>query len=181
MATTQNGDEGDLRTEVLSLLAEEPRNGLELVGEITERSGGERHIPDATMYPLLTELSDEGLVRLSPAAGAGSRQRPYELTERGWLLLRGEVPPASDGPPPQGDDAEAHRIHVRSSTTPPWLSGDDGQPTTPFEEAAQTLWEAVERAHRDTPEPAADQACDVMNACARELRRLTPASGSAEG
>jgi DNA-binding PadR family transcriptional regulator len=75
---------GDVRAALLTLLAEEPRNGYQLMQEIERRSGGVWRPSPGSVYPALQQLEDEGLVRVE---GSGSGKR-FELTEEG----RGAVP-----------------------------------------------------------------------------------------
>lgn len=76
------GRRGDIRTGILLLLAEEPRSGYEIIREGRERSGGAWRPSPGSVYPMLQQLQDEGLVRPSGTAGEG-RRRPFELTEDG--------------------------------------------------------------------------------------------------
>ncbi len=81
-------ERGEIRLAVLSLLAEGPHHGYELMTAIEERSGG-LHRPSAgTIYPTLQQLQDEELV-ISRAAEGG--KRIYELTEAGRTLLVDEA------------------------------------------------------------------------------------------
>jgi len=70
---------GDVRTALLVLLAEEPRNGYGLMQEIEERSGGAWRPSPGSVYPALAQLEDEGLVRTEEREG----RRVFTLTERG--------------------------------------------------------------------------------------------------
>ena len=70
---------GDVRAAVLSLLAEEPRNGYQIIQEIAERSGGIWRPSPGSVYPALQQLEDEGLVRAEESGGS----RTYSLTEAG--------------------------------------------------------------------------------------------------
>lgn len=70
---------GDVRASVLALLAEEPRNGYQIIQEIDARSGGVWRPSAGSVYPALQQLEDEGLVR---AVQTGAR-RLLELTEQG--------------------------------------------------------------------------------------------------
>lgn len=72
-----------IRTAVLTLLTEEPYNGLEIIKEVGDRTGTNWRLTDAELYPLLDQLRTEGLIRLAVSGGGFSRQRPYELTEEG--------------------------------------------------------------------------------------------------
>jgi DNA-binding PadR family transcriptional regulator len=70
---------GDVRTAVLRLLAEEPRNGYQIIQELTERSGGVWRPSPGSVYPALQQLEDEGLVRAEETDG----KRVFRLTEEG--------------------------------------------------------------------------------------------------
>lgn len=70
---------GDVRAAALAVLAEQPRNGYQVIQEIAERSGGVWRPSAGSVYPALQQLEDEGLVRaLSEGSG-----RVYELTDEG--------------------------------------------------------------------------------------------------
>src|SRR4051795_12644330 len=70
---------GDVRTALLVLLAEEPRNGYQLMQEIEQRSDGAWRPSPGSVYPALQQLEDEGLVRTGESEG----RRVYELTDAG--------------------------------------------------------------------------------------------------
>ena len=71
---------GDVRAAALSLLAEGPRNGYQIIQEISERSGGLWKPSPGSVYPALQQLEDEGLI--AATTGEGGR-RAFELTEEG--------------------------------------------------------------------------------------------------
>ena len=70
---------GDVRAAALILLAEEPRNGYQLMQEIEQRSGGIWRPSPGSVYPALAQLEDEGLVRVEEHDG----RRTYALTDAG--------------------------------------------------------------------------------------------------
>jgi len=70
---------GDVRAAVLLLLAEEPRNGYALMQEIEERSEGVWRPSPGSIYPVLAQLEDEGLVEATKE-GSG---RVFALTDTG--------------------------------------------------------------------------------------------------
>ena len=74
---------GAVRGSLLRLLAERPMHGYELITEFEERSGGRWRPSPGSVYPLLAQLEDEGLVR---SVDDGGRKR-FELTDEGrtWL------------------------------------------------------------------------------------------------
>ncbi|MDN3356146.1 PadR family transcriptional regulator [Actinomadura sp. DC4] len=70
---------GDVRAAALALLAEGPRNGYQIIQEITERSHGIWRPSPGSVYPALQQLEDEGLVRAEEEGG----RRTYRLTGEG--------------------------------------------------------------------------------------------------
>jgi DNA-binding PadR family transcriptional regulator len=85
---------GDVRTAILLLLAEEPRNGYQIMQELEQRSGGTWRPSPGSVYPALQLLADEGLVT-SEARGGGN---VFELTDAG----------------------RAHLAEQKDDATPPW-------------------------------------------------------------
>jgi DNA-binding PadR family transcriptional regulator len=68
-----------VRSAALLLLAEEPRNGYQIMQEIEQRSGGLWRPSPGSVYPALAQLEDEGLVRVEERDG----RRTYVLTDAG--------------------------------------------------------------------------------------------------
>ncbi|MGO8885501.1 MAG: PadR family transcriptional regulator [Streptosporangiaceae bacterium] len=75
---------GDVRAAALALLAEEPRNGSQIIQEIGERSGGVWRPSPGSVYPALQQLEDENLIR---AEAGESGRRAYVLTEEGQAYV----------------------------------------------------------------------------------------------
>jgi DNA-binding PadR family transcriptional regulator len=80
---------GDVRTAALILLAEEPRNGYQLMQEIEARSGGVWRPSPGAVYPALAQLEDEGLVRAEERDG----RRTFVLTDAGRASVGGLTAP----------------------------------------------------------------------------------------
>ncbi len=91
---------GDVRVALLMLLAEEPRNGYQLMQAIEERSDGRWRPSPGSVYPTLSQLEDEGLIRSIDRDG----QKLFEIT-----------------------DAGQERVAQAGSETAPWDSEDDPQ------------------------------------------------------
>jgi DNA-binding PadR family transcriptional regulator len=70
---------GDVRAAILVLLDEEPRNGYGIMQEIEERSAGAWRPSPGSVYPVLQQLEDEGLVR----ADQSGERKLMQLTEEG--------------------------------------------------------------------------------------------------
>jgi DNA-binding PadR family transcriptional regulator len=83
---------GDVRTATLLLLAEEPRNGYQIMQELEERSGGSWRPSAGSVYPALQLLEDEGLIRSEEQDG----RKLLHLTDAGraFVAERGEGQPA---------------------------------------------------------------------------------------
>ncbi len=99
---------GDIRTAALLLLAEEPRNGYQIMQEVQERSDGVWRPSPGSVYPALQQLEDEGLIRSEELDG----RKLFALTDAGRSLIA-ERP--ADRPAPweqmSGDvSSEAHEL-----------------------------------------------------------------------
>ncbi len=70
---------GDIRTAVLSVLAEQAAHGYEVMRTLEERSAGRWRPSPGSVYPTLQLLEDEGLVRSQDVEG----RKVYELTDAG--------------------------------------------------------------------------------------------------
>ena len=74
---------GHLRLYLLSLLADAPMHGYEVIQALEERFGG-TYVPSAgTIYPRLAKLEEDGLVTKS----ADGRKTVYEITDAGRAEL----------------------------------------------------------------------------------------------
>ncbi len=70
---------GNVRAATLLLLAEQPRNGYQIMQEIAERSKGVWRPSPGSVYPALQQLEDEGMIRSQETDG----QRLFTLTDAG--------------------------------------------------------------------------------------------------
>jgi DNA-binding PadR family transcriptional regulator len=70
---------GDIRSAILALLAEERRNGYQIMQELEQRSRGLWRPSPGAVYPALQLLEDEGLISAETAGGG----RVFSLTARG--------------------------------------------------------------------------------------------------
>jgi DNA-binding PadR family transcriptional regulator len=80
---------GDVRLAILTLLAEQPMHGYQIITELSGRSGGLWRPSPGSVYPTLQQLQDEGLVTSSEQDG----RRTFALTESG----RTEASASTDG------------------------------------------------------------------------------------
>jgi DNA-binding PadR family transcriptional regulator len=83
---------GDIRTAALLLLAEEPRNGYQIMQEVQERSEDLWRPSPGSVYPALQQLEDEGLIRSQEQDG----RKLFVLTDAGREVVeaRGSERPA---------------------------------------------------------------------------------------
>ncbi len=70
---------GDVRAAILTLLAEEPKHGYQIIREIDERTGGKWKPSAGSVYPTLQLLADEGLVTTEMSHD----RKVYSLTDDG--------------------------------------------------------------------------------------------------
>jgi DNA-binding PadR family transcriptional regulator len=70
---------GDVRLGILTLLAEQPMHGYQIITELGERSGGLWRPSPGSVYPTLQQLQDEGLITGSEQDG----RRTFSLTDAG--------------------------------------------------------------------------------------------------
>jgi DNA-binding PadR family transcriptional regulator len=121
---------GDVRAAALLLLAEEPRNGYQLMEEIERRSGGAWRPSPGSIYPALAQLEDEGLLRSEETAG----RRAYRLTPEGEEYveenrdaLGSPWEEAGEGVPDELVDLRTLIAHVGMATLQVGQSGDERQ------------------------------------------------------
>jgi DNA-binding PadR family transcriptional regulator len=92
---------GDVRLGLLLVLSEDgARNGYQLIQALSERSQGAWSPSPGSVYPTLSQLEDEGLIRASQSEGESGRS--YELTDAG----REYVANLGDRKAPWADDAD---------------------------------------------------------------------------
>ncbi|MCV2392683.1 PadR family transcriptional regulator [Actinotalea sp. M2MS4P-6] len=146
---------GDVRAAILLLLDEQPRHGYELIGEITERSGGVWTPSPGSIYPTLQALEDEGLLTLEKVEG----RRTASLTEAGsaWVAEHREElgDPFDIGGPP----AAAMTLH----------------------EELRALGDAARQVTRVGSSAQLSKAAAAVTAARKELYRLLAEDDSAEG
>lgn len=73
-------DQSELQTLLLSLIAETPRHGYDLIREIEAQSGGSYAPSPGIVYPALTFMEEQGLIALADGETA---RKSYEVTEAG--------------------------------------------------------------------------------------------------
>lgn len=78
-ATSPRMARGDVRAAVISLLAEQPMHGYQIISEIGERSGGAWKPSAGSVYPTLQLLADEGVITAQEQNG----RKTYSLTDAG--------------------------------------------------------------------------------------------------
>jgi DNA-binding PadR family transcriptional regulator len=137
---------GDVRTAILMLLAEEPRNGYQVMQTIEERSGGRWRPSPGSVYPTLSQLEDEGLIRSIERDGT----KLFEITDQGRERLNeSKTDPA---PWAEDDDPDAPDLHRIASLVvqigkAAWQVAQEGDERQ-TEKAYQTLAETRRALYR---------------------------------
>ena len=139
---------GDVRAALLVLLAEEPRNGYQLMQEIEQRSDGVWRPSPGSVYPALQQLEDEGLVRVEQAEG----RKAYTLTDEGRAHL------------------EAHREELGA----PWdaVKGDMGEGAWELMGAMRQIGMALFQLTHSGSEKQQAEAKEVLAEARRALYRI---------
>jgi DNA-binding PadR family transcriptional regulator len=116
---------GDVRLALLMLLAEEPRNGYQLMQVLEERSEGDWRPSPGSVYPALQQLEDQGFVR----AIQGESGRTFELTDAGREHLAGHGEQRPPWEPADEESFEAlsgYRRAIVSTAKAAWQVAQDG-------------------------------------------------------
>lgn len=137
---------GDVRSAVLSLLAERPMHGYQIINEIAERSGGTWKPSAGSVYPTLQLLADEGLIEAEEQNG----RKTYSLTEAG------------------------RAVAAESTDTPPWVPNTDKDRTrdarySALPKAGVDLAAAAAQVGRSGSPEQVQQAIEVLDDARRRL------------
>lgn len=146
-----------MRAAILALLAEEPRNGYQIIQEIEERSGGGWRPSPGAVYPALQQLADEGLIRAEEDNG----RKTFSLT----------------------DEGRTHTEEHADELTAPWdeMTPDFGEGVPDlFKQAAQTGAALMQIVHTGSPEQVA-QAKETLSETRRKLYRILADEDPEEG
>ncbi|MDF2554915.1 MAG: PadR family transcriptional regulator [Microbacterium sp.] len=130
--------------DVLSLLAEQPMHGYQIIREISERSGGTWKPSAGSVYPTLQLLADEALITADESNG----RKTYSLTEAGRIEAEGVT-----------------------ETPAPWenSSNRDGGRLTALPKAGVELAQAAAQVGRTGTPEQVQQAVDVLDEARRKL------------
>ena len=73
---------------VLSLLSDGEKYGYQMIGELKKQSDGVFDMKEATLYPVLHALENDGAVEgIWQDSAEGRRRKYYRLTKKGGRLL----------------------------------------------------------------------------------------------
>ena len=131
---------GDVRLALLMLLAEEPRNGYQLMQTIEERSDGRWRPSPGSVYPTLAQLEDEGLIRGVEREGT----KLFEITDQGReRLVESKTDPAPWEEQEDPDAPDLHRmasliIQIGKAAWQVAQEGDERQAEQAYETLAET-------------------------------------------
>ncbi|MDO5286844.1 MAG: PadR family transcriptional regulator [Actinomycetia bacterium] len=143
---------------MLQLLAEEPRNGYQVITALDERTDGAWRPSPGAIYPALSQLEDEGLIEAVDRDGgkayqltAAGREAPEvaEAAQRTWDQIKQASAPRHPG----GDHAVWHEFHqLAQALKAVSISGNEHQ----HEAAAALLAETRRRVYGLLAEPPAE-------------------------
>jgi DNA-binding PadR family transcriptional regulator len=144
-----------VRAAILALLAEEPRHGYAIMTELAERSGGLWRPSPGSVYPVLQQLQDEGLVTSTDANG----RKVFDLTAEGRRYV------------------EEHAEELRE----PWQVAEHGprERVQGLMQGSMALAMAVQQVARLADDEQAAQAVAVLEEARRAMYRIL--AGDAPG
>jgi DNA-binding PadR family transcriptional regulator len=129
---------GDVRYAVLSLLAEEPMHGYQLMQAISERTGGRWTPSPGAIYPTISQLEDEGLVTVTEESG----RKLVTLTDAGREFVESREtdhdPFAEYGEAGHGADLRGLLPPLLGAVREVWRNGTDAQRATAADILRQT-------------------------------------------
>jgi DNA-binding PadR family transcriptional regulator len=139
---------GNIRAAVLALLAEEPRHGYSVMTELGERSGGLWRPSPGSVYPVLQQLQDEGLITSTDRDG----RKVFDLTDEGRRYV------------------EEHADELRE----PWQVADHGprERVRGLMQSSMALAAAVQQIARLGNDAQAAQAVAVLDEARRTIYRI---------
>jgi DNA-binding PadR family transcriptional regulator len=145
-----------VRAAVLALLAEEPRHGYAIMTELTDRSGGLWRPSPGSVYPVLQQLQDEGLVSVEESEG----RRVFSLTEAGRQYVTDHA-----------DELDQ-----------PWQVAESGprQRVQSIMIAVQSLGVAAEQVARLADDAQTEQAVAALEQARRTLYRILAGESAAD-
>ena len=119
---------GDVRAAILTLLAEQPMHGYEMIQEIEERSGGAWRPSAGSIYPTLQLLEDAGLIAGEETEG----KRRFALTDSGRSEQQARSGPApwdevTAGAPPETVRLGYAARQLSHAVGQVFHAGDEGQ------------------------------------------------------
>ena len=152
---------GDVRTAILMLLAEEPRNGYQVMQTIEERSGGRWRPSPGSVYPTLSQLEDEGLIRSIDRDGG----KLLEITDQGRERLNESKTDPAPWAQEEDDDPQIHSLSEIASLVvqigkAAWQVAQEGDERQ-SEKACQTLAETRRALYRILAQDVEDESTDV--------------------
>ena len=150
--------QGEVRLALLSLLKDEPAHGYELMKRLEDRSGGMYRASAGTVYPVLQQLEDEGLVRILEEEG----KRVYHLTDAGRREL-------------ELHEEDTERIWRRATGWKDW-GVNMGPETAEIWGSWGRLSKAAFRAAARTHEDDLEQIRQILDRARKELDALRPRS-----
>lgn len=102
----RGGRGGDVRAAALLLLSEGPKHGYQLIQEIGEKSEGAWNPSPGSIYPVLQQLEDEGLLTFERVDG----RKTATLTDEGTTYVE-EHRDELGTPWEAGQDDRTHEMH----------------------------------------------------------------------
>ena len=118
---------GAVQASILTLLAERPMNGYELITELETRSEGRWRPSPGAIYPALSKMEERGAITsmMSTADEAGGKLQ-FQLTERGRTMLAYYIEEQGEGAAPRGVHRPARVAAISVANSSSWSARPGG-------------------------------------------------------
>ena len=159
---------GAVQASILTLLAERPMNGYELITELETRSEGRWRPSPGAIYPALSKMEERGAITsmMNTIDDAGGKLQ-FQLTERGRTMLayyteeqgEGAAPPWGAPPSESGGDLRGQLFELVGQARRLRRSGTADQVRRASEiigEATVKLTAVADEAPADSPDDQPD-------------------------
>lgn len=157
-------ESGEVRLAILSLLAEGPKHGYEIIKELGLRSGGLYRASAGTVYPTLQLLDDEGLVDSVREDG----RKIYRLTAAGRRELEQEGP----------DVARIWKRAANWEDWSHWMGPETAMIMGPIGAVMKAAFRAAARAGDDPAK--IGRLREILDRAVHDLDNMTPDASSAD-
>jgi len=163
---------GFLRYQLLQKLSEKPMSGSEIMSELEEETRGYWRPSPGSIYPLLSWLQDQNLIKEAEQTEPGIRR--YTLTDSGKTFLESETKSREEIRKHMANLREAHMEHLRENFGT-WYGGHaehevGGKVARDFFRASRELHHELRQGHS---KEGLEKAKAALEGVTKEIQEIT--------